>query len=224
METWHERIRARRKELDMSQVELARACKVEPPSVNGWETGKTKSLKGKSLILAAKALGVTPEWILTGQATKQEQEFVTVRAPRGDPESDDVMVKFLPSKTASAGYGSSNGPEDSSLGLRFSGRSLRKQGIDPDDALIIFARGDSMEPDIRDGDTIMFDRSRLSIRDGKKYVIEVEGEELVKVLHKRPGGVVFVQSLNPAYPAYEVRPDQGGFRILGEVVWTAGWA
>lgn len=157
---------------------------------------------------------------------RSRQEFVTIPAPGGGSEDDDVMVRFLPDRHASAGHGSVNDtPEGSEpLGLRFSARSLRKKGIPPEKAFIIYARGDSMEPDISDGDAILLDTSRAGqIKDGRPYVIEVDGEESVKILHRRPGGVVLVQSKNSDYPPYEVSMTQDGFRVLGEVMWTAGW-
>ncbi len=37
----------------ISQADLARACKVKPPSVHGWLSGKAKFLRGENLLLAA---------------------------------------------------------------------------------------------------------------------------------------------------------------------------
>jgi SOS-response transcriptional repressor LexA len=51
----------------ISQAELARACKVKPPSVHGWLSGKAKFLRGENLLLAAAALGVNQQWLATGE-------------------------------------------------------------------------------------------------------------------------------------------------------------
>lgn len=49
---------------------LARHCKVKPPSVSDWVSGKTKSLEGDNLILVASFFGVTPEWMASGKGQK----------------------------------------------------------------------------------------------------------------------------------------------------------
>ena len=51
----------------ISQADLARACKVKPPSVHGWLSGKAKFLRGENLLLAAAALGVNQQWLATGE-------------------------------------------------------------------------------------------------------------------------------------------------------------
>lgn len=73
MSDWGDRIKARREELGESQVELARACAVRPPSVNDWESGKTKTIEGGNLLAAARFLRVTPDWIIYGKEPKETE-------------------------------------------------------------------------------------------------------------------------------------------------------
>lgn len=54
---------------EVTQVSLAAACKIKPPSVNGWFSGDTKSLKGDNLIAAAKYLRVNAQWLSSGVGT-----------------------------------------------------------------------------------------------------------------------------------------------------------
>ena len=51
----------------LSQADLARACDVKPPSVNGWLSGKAKFLRGENLLKASAALGVNEKWLATGE-------------------------------------------------------------------------------------------------------------------------------------------------------------
>lgn len=51
----------------LSQADLARACNVKPPSVNGWLSGKAKFLRGENLLKASAALGVNEKWLATGE-------------------------------------------------------------------------------------------------------------------------------------------------------------
>jgi hypothetical protein len=48
------------------QADLARACGVASPSVTAWFTGDTKTMKGETLLKAARFLCVRPEWLQTG--------------------------------------------------------------------------------------------------------------------------------------------------------------
>jgi transcriptional regulator with XRE-family HTH domain len=65
-----QRIRQRLSELDMSQRELASSCGVSAPAVNDWVSGKTQSLKASTLLKAAKALAVSPQWLENGVGVK----------------------------------------------------------------------------------------------------------------------------------------------------------
>jgi hypothetical protein len=48
--------------------------------------------------------------------------------------------------------------------LRFSGRWLRQQGLEPGMLSVIEVEGDSMEPTLRDGDEILVDRTARPLR------------------------------------------------------------
>lgn len=57
---------AMRRHPDLSQADIARACKVKTPSVADWLNGKTKSLKPEPARLAALLFGCDQNWIGTG--------------------------------------------------------------------------------------------------------------------------------------------------------------
>ena len=64
-----------------SQADLARYCRTKAPSVSDWFTGETKTLKARSLVLAAEYLGVRPRWLLDGQGPmKPDERGAVVRA------------------------------------------------------------------------------------------------------------------------------------------------
>lgn len=76
MSTLADRIRAAMSASAVSQAELARACDVKPPSVNGWLSGKAKFLRGENLLKAAKALKVDQDWLATGRGEMKRAEDV----------------------------------------------------------------------------------------------------------------------------------------------------
>lgn len=90
METLAERIKARMKELKLTQESLARAVGLTQPGVFKLTSGKQPTTT--KILELAQALRVTPEWLLTGEegrlpATKPEIEHEPPRPPVIDDEA-----------------------------------------------------------------------------------------------------------------------------------------
>lgn len=91
-------------------------------------------------------------------------------------------------------------------------------GSDKEDAFFMFASGHSMITlGIFDGD-LMLIRKRKRPRDGHIVVADVDGEFLVKLLHKRDGKVKLVSG-NPETPDLEPKDGQT-IRVWGVVTST----
>jgi SOS-response transcriptional repressor LexA len=71
METINDRIAARRRAQKMSQDELARRIGITRVSISKWESGLNQP-KGRYLNDLAAALGVTVDWLLTGEGNAPE--------------------------------------------------------------------------------------------------------------------------------------------------------
>lgn len=70
MTTLSERVKERMVATGINNAQLAKAAGVEPPTSYNWSSGKTKQIKAGPLLVAAAALGVTPEWLNTGKGQK----------------------------------------------------------------------------------------------------------------------------------------------------------
>ena len=137
---------------------------------------------------------------------------------RGVVRSGWVEVPRLP-LDASAGAGAfalEEAPFDS---FRFSARWLREQGLDPAMLSAIAVAGDSMEPELRDGDEILIDRTPRPLRDGIHVVRLGEALHVKRVQAGKPGTLTLI-SANAAYPPIEVSMDE--VDVIGRVVWKAG--
>lgn len=68
MEDWAARISEIMSARGITAAEIARACKIQPGSVSGWFGGgkATKMISGDNLVAAARRLGTTAEFIMTG--------------------------------------------------------------------------------------------------------------------------------------------------------------
>ncbi|HDR1867878.1 TPA: helix-turn-helix transcriptional regulator [Pasteurella multocida] len=132
---------------------------------------------------------------------------------------DEVEVPFLKDIRFAAGNGFSDDIMDyNNFKLRFSKATLRKQGVQYDNAVCITADGDSMEPVIPDGATVGLDRGNTTIKDGKIYAINHGGLLRIKILHKMPNEQVRIRSYNPDSAPEEV-VDLKEITILGKVFW-----
>jgi SOS-response transcriptional repressor LexA len=211
------------------QRQLADTIGKAPAQISQWVTRAPNHRTGTPRVIGTASArdietrcGLPEGWLDQERAS----DFVVVKSlGETAPPSyvEEVLVRFYPGLSASAGPGFINESNQSPLGLKFRAESLRRKGIDPATAFVVYARGDSMEPLIYDGDSILLDASKTTVKDGCLYVVEVDEDTLVKRLHRRPGNRLLVQSENQSYPPYEVAMDQPGFRIAGEVLWRAGW-
>lgn len=78
-----DRLRIAMEAAGMNQAALARACGVTRPSVSGWLSGKGRFLRGENLLAAANALGISQQWLATGEGSMkpaQHNETVSVMA------------------------------------------------------------------------------------------------------------------------------------------------
>jgi phage repressor protein C with HTH and peptisase S24 domain len=96
----------------------------------------------------------------------------------------------------------------------------RELGVAPRELALIAAEGESMEPTIRAGELLLFDRSEHGKRprDGI-FIVRLEGSMMVKRLQPMPGLTIAVSSENPAFQPFLIRLDEAtDFEILGRVV------
>lgn len=85
----HERIKTRRKELKLSQQQLADAVKVSHVTIFKWENGDVEP-NGKNLFQLARALRCSPTWVLYGDDDKLPQP-----ANELNDELDERQLKLL---------------------------------------------------------------------------------------------------------------------------------
>jgi transcriptional regulator with XRE-family HTH domain len=115
--TLSDRLREAMADAGINQKDLAAACGVKPPSVNGWLSGRAKFLRGENLLLAAKALNVSDQWLATGKLPKErttpaESHSQSVRL---DPEIVRDVARALQEVFAELDYEPFNLAKDAEL-------------------------------------------------------------------------------------------------------------
>ena len=80
--------------------------------------------------------------------------------------------------------------------------------IAPAQAVLLEVHGDSMEPDLEDGDLVIVDTSKTSFVADAIYVILVDGALVIKRVSKRMDGNIEIRSSNEKYGAEVLTPEQ----------------
>lgn len=205
MPTIHKRIKDLREKLGLSMEQLAERVAVSWQTVQQWENGKTAPKRAR-LEAVARALNTTPEFLAVG--------------PLADPDADEFVPVRRLDVRVSAGHGQLVLSEDEKSRLSFRTDFLRASGATPDLTVSVSVKGDSMEPLIPDGATILVNRGATSIINGKIYAFRRHEELLVKRLYKGNGGFI-ARSENPAggYDEMHLNFDDPDIEIIGRAFW-----
>lgn len=106
----------------------------------------------------------------------------------------------------------------SSIPAVYRRRWFQEKGINPAHCKRFKVHGDSMEPLLWDGDTILVDCGAKEVLDGKIYAFMIRGSMRVKILHPLLRGGYLVQSLNPDVPDETLDDgDLDAFVLIGRV-------
>lgn len=133
--------------------------------------------------------------------------------------SDEVAVPFYQDVRLAAGNGFADDIADyNNFKLRFSKATLRKQGVQFENAVCVIADGNSMEPVIPDGTTVGIDLGNKTIRDGKIYAINHGGLLRIKLLYNMPNEQVKIRSYNSDEHPDEIA-ELKDISVLGKVFW-----
>ena len=140
----------------------------------------------------------------------------TVSAPDIEP-SDYTMV---PKVTARPGAGSSLITDESVAGYyAFRLSFFNRVDISGEHSVLMDVLGDSMQPLILDGDTILVDQADTRLQDGKIFLVGLGEELLVKRLQKTMHGWLLVSQNSEYAPIPVDDPENEAFRVYGRVRW-----
>lgn len=96
---------------------------------------------------------------------------------------------------------------------------LDLDGLDPKRLIAIEVRGDSMEPLMFEGDTVVIDPTDKKLLNRELYALNFEGDCCVKqMLHK--AGTWYLNSINSDHKP--VRAESGQCEVIGRVVYQPG--
>lgn len=141
----------------------------------------------------------------------------------GNKPFDCVEIPIHGNVFASMGFGIEVYDETQTGMYSISKKLANDIGINLESSSMIFAKGDSMEPTIIGGDSLLVNASQKEVYDGSIYCVRIDGQLYAKRLQKVPPKKIKVISDNKEkYDAFYVDLTQEidfDFEIIGEVRW-----
>ena len=231
--TLAKRLKERMEELDITQDELATISRVSQTTIHKLFAGKAK--ESRKLGQIAKALRVRPQWLEFGEEPKEEPRTLAWMydqafkpnvipfhsddaPPPNSIQVDEYSVSFSAGNGHIAHYDLIEQAEPATYRLSW----LQRERIKPENAKRFKVKGDSMEPFLFDGDTVLVNLEECDINriiDGKAYAIRYGDELRIKRLFRKLDGTLTLRSDNPSYKDEDVPPSiaETQIAIIGRV-------
>lgn len=80
--------------------------------------------------------------------------------------------------------------------------------------------GNSMEPELKEGDVVLIDESKKDILAGSIYAVGIDDTIMVKRLEKRPKGLALLSENIKNETIYMEGEDLNRVRLIGKVLWV----
>ena len=226
------RLRKARELRGVSQLQLANRLDNARHMISMVEHGRS-GLSLASLSAAAQALGVSTDFLfgLTDDPTPahdlarslatsggrvRDLEEQQARAGSAD-DSDHVDVCEL---AAAAGGGAVDDDERIVGHLKFPREWLDSHGLAARECRIIRVLGESMEPTLADGCSVLVDRASRRRRTGRIYVVRTDEGLVVKRAGRDGAGGWRLVSDHPDKQAWPTLPWPDDAPVIGEVRWV----
>ncbi|MCD4722588.1 MAG: helix-turn-helix domain-containing protein [Desulfobacula sp.] len=192
-----------------SQSELAKELEINRSGIT--HARNNNKIPDKWIVKLYRKFGFNPQWIETGIGNV----FIHTQS------ANDIEFKYIPKVAArlSAGTGSFDCEENITDYLSFPTKWLSGKGS-ANSMVAMEVFGQSMEPMIKEGDTVLIDQSQNNILAGAIYAVGVEDTILIKRLEKHPNKLVLCSDNRDYEPIYLLKEEMEKVRIIGKVIWS----
>ena len=192
-----------------SQTELASALKINRSAIT--QARKKESIPAKWILQLYRTFGLNPDWLESGVG---EQYLKPIPGCETD-------FKNIPKVRArlSAGGGSFEIGSEIKGYYAFQTEWLRTKGK-PGRMVLMDIFGNSMEPELKDGDTVLIDESQKNIISGAVFAVGVDDTIMVKRVERHPNTLVLLSDNKDYTPVYLQAGEGEAVRIIGRVIWV----
>ena len=195
-----------------SQSDLARELDLGRAAIS---LAKRKgAVPARWLLDLSARFGLNPLWLENGTGFPRP-------GSHGDM-GDETCYEQVPKVRArlSAGGGSFEHEGEVEGYYSFRADWLRMRG-NPANMVLMEVVGNSMEPEIKEGDMVLIDQARIEVLSGSIYAVGVEDTVMVKRVERLPGTLV-LRSDNQDYSPIHLSGDElNTVRVIGKVLWAS---
>ena len=175
--------------------------------------------KLEPIVAIARAANISLDWLATGEGPMRSGEINESAADYNVEMEEFALIPGYNVEVA-AGSGAFPDGEESTRKLAFRHKWLSFRGLKPENLVLVFAKGDSMEPTINDNNTLMIDTSNRELSDGHIYVIRTDGHLIVKRIQMLWNKGILLLSDNKEYREQQIEPNEADdLEVIGKVVW-----
>ena len=221
-----ERLKAAREEAGLTQEGVATAAGVAQGTVANIESGIRKN--PRELLAIAKAVNVHPEWLKSGRGPKElvtasgADQLDGVREPASialtnNPDYPSIRRVRFKLSAGCSGFSVEYAEDSYSVPFVFPKEWYEKHHYRPDALFAVGVANGSMEPGLFDGDTVVVNTADVTLKDGKVYAMNYEGELVIKRL-VRDAGQWWLASDNPDQRRYPRKVCGDDVFCVGRIV------
>lgn len=201
-----ERIKERRKQLGLTVDELAERLGKNRATIYRYESNDIEKLPTTVLEPLAKALDVTPAYLM-GWLKPSQAKSLTPNDLRANTKPVPLVGRVAAGLSCHA--------EDNIEGYILTDCELLHEGYD---YFWLNVKGDSMEPELHDGDRVLV-RKQKALERECYAVVRIDDEDGVVKRVKVEADKITLTSVNPYYPPREFcKEDMNRISIVGPVL------
>ncbi|MFW5490138.1 MAG: LexA family transcriptional regulator [Desulfovibrio sp.] len=204
-----------------NQAELAERLGVRRAAVT--DAKRRQAIPSDWFMRIGRMFSVNPLWLETGLGSYGLSEESIIAESPGAYKADEFA--YVPKVSAVPRMGPEGLETDEEVEDFYAFRQqwLTRISMGSISALRLMAvAGDSMQPTLWDGDTVLVDQSQCDPVAGKIYVIGIDDGIVVKRVERRPGKLVLISDNHALYPPLEINLDESAnVRVIGRVIWMA---
>lgn len=192
-----------------SQASLANHLGVSRSAIT--QAKRNDSIPKKWISVLSQEFDLNPVWLEKGSGPQTLSRI-------GDKGNQFQKIRKVKARLSAGGGSFEVGSEIEGL-YSFRSDWLSKKG-NPENMVLMDIFGNSMEPELKDGDTVLIDMAQKAILAGAIYAVGLDDTIIVKRLEKRPDKLVLFSDNRDYDPIYLRCQENSNVRVIGKVIWV----
>ena len=211
-----ERLKTRRKNLWLSQKQLSEHTGISHKTIQKFENKNFP--QGPNLIRLSQVLDCSIDWLLLGSGAGGVDPDQDGRPP----DKEQSVLKTVPKVYARLDTNAEVLEKNQNIRSEYAfNRDWLSQKGDLINMVLMEVPGDSMSPELKNGDTVLIDQGQREIYIDKIYAVSIGKEVMIRYVERTPGKII-LRGANSSWNNIEVdvhKDIDDPVKILGRVIW-----